>query len=226
MNKQFQINFLTGCKTVNLKSDDDIIKLALMLSANIINDYEEKIIDTIIKNDCSVFDPDERSLIKDKSIKKISHHKKELQSVIFCALCKYIKDEDVINIEGYVIFRLENYKKYLGNYVEDAVNEYINEAELDEIADTLAFFAQMQPSVTEFVILLYDEDKYIIADESGEVFLSLANYDNILLDILLSISPERIAIINADKFDNQYLVEMIIKVFGSKIIFAKYGQKD
>lgn len=225
VNKQFRIKSPTDCKTIVLKSDDDIIKLALTLSNDMINGYEEKTIDRIIAADCTLFSRSEKQQIKRKSMDKISGRKKEYRSSAFCGLCKYIKNEDFIDIDGYILFRMADYGKYIESCVDIALDEYLYETELENVTEMLSYYAQLQPANTELAILLYDEEKYIIADEYGEVFLSLAKYDNIIIDILLALSPDKIAIINAGEFENHALIEMIANVFKDKIMFIKYNNR-
>ena len=58
------------------------------------------------------------------------------------------------------------------------------------------------------------------AIENGDIIFTLMSYDDILLDIILSIMPKMIAVINYEDFENKEILDDIIKIFENRIIFV------
>ena len=226
MRKEFRINSCEGIKKVVLVSDDDIIKTAFNLTNIIINQYEDKIINHIINTEYPFFEKNEQMFIKGECKNNIKKHRSELQSIIFYSLLEYVTTEDSIIIDGYVAFRLKKYISVINKYIDSVINDYLVKKECDELIEALTVYTELQIPMTELIVVLYDVNKYIVADESGEIIFTLTNYDDVLLDAILTLSPNKIAIVNPDSFANKELLETIVKIYRNKVIFVEYSKKN
>lgn len=226
MRKEFRINSCEGIKKVVLASDDDIIKTAFNLTNIIFNQYEDKIINHIINTEYPFFETSERMFIKGECKKNIKKHRSELQSIIFYSLLEYVKTEDNIIIDGYVAFRLKKYISVINKYIDNVINDYLIKKESDELIESLIVYTELQIPMTELIVVLYDVNEYIVADESGEIIFTLKNYDDVLLDAILTLSPNKIAIVNPNSFANKELLETIAKIYRNKVIFVECSKKN
>lgn len=220
MHKLFCINSPDGTETVAIDSDDDIISVATMLSEKIIIEFEDKTVKQIVKRDYSFFDKDERSVIIKECEKSLQKHRNEYKAMIFFVLCGYIRQEEILNCDGFFLFRLKEYAACIENCVDDAVNDYLLKIESDSMLKILSDYVKVQSPLTELLVIMYDEDKYVAADENGDIIFTLMSYDDILLDIILSIMPKMIAVINYEDFENKEILDDIIKIFENRIIFV------
>ncbi|MCH5186587.1 MAG: putative sporulation protein YtxC [Oscillospiraceae bacterium] len=148
-------------------------------------------------------------------------------------LIAYIEREDFLNIEGFILFRLQMYKKELEYSVEKSLDGIIAENEYNEFIELLKFFVDMQESSIPLIHIIYSEKKYILLDKNyneitdeciddfkNEMRYGIINYDDLLLSTLISLSPKSIIIHNKDNLPNKQLLSTLEKVFDNKIKYS------
>lgn len=220
MRKLFCINGKES-KTYVLENDDDIISTAYKLSDKIMNEYENKTVLSIIEKDYAFFTKSDKKAIAVNAEKKLAECKHKNRVMIFFTLYKYIKQEVLINIHGFFVFRLRDYRSTIEKCVDEAVDDFLTKTEYDGTVKILSDYINLCNPTTELLMIMYDENKYIATDKNGEIIFSLKGYDDILIDVVIGILPKQIAIINPDSFENAELINTVTDIFKNKIIYLK-----
>ena len=57
-------------------------------------------------------------------------------------------------------------------------------------------YIELQPPMAEVLNIIRLTDKYVLTDENNREVLTLSQFDDVLLDALLTLSPERLQIYN------------------------------
>lgn len=231
----------------NKAYDELIYNLAIIISDVIINNYETKLIKKIIKDFCVYLTDYEKAHIyelADKLIKKEDNaddrifYKQSRKNRIIKKIMNYLKTENIIIIDGFVKFRLNEYMKELYDVVEKAVEEYITEREYNEFIKLLRYFVEIQESKIDTIHILTAKDGgYILMDSKKniinceyyddikpELIDNEINNDDILISNLITIAPKKICIHNIEGFANKELMKTIRNVFFDRTEICKNCQ--
>lgn len=120
----------------------------------------------------------------------------------------YLKEHDMLNVEGFVQFRLPAYKENLRNVVEYAVEQFIMDQQYEEFISLLQYFVYVQDRKAKEVHIIHkDGNDFLILDEHHrpiekektddfviEMIDKDLNYEDMIISALISISPETIFI--------------------------------
>lgn len=228
----------------NKAYDELIYNLAVILSDVIINNYETKLVKKIIKDLCLYLTDYEKAQVydlADKIIKKEDNagdcifYKQSRKTRIIKKIINYLKTENIIIIDGFVKFRLNEYMKELYDIVEKAIEEYITEKEYNEFIKLLRYFVEIQePKIDIIHILTAKDGGYILMDSEKniinceyyddikpELIDSEINQDDILISNLITIAPKKIYIHNVEGFTNKELIKTIRNVFFDRTEICK-----
>ena len=209
-----------------LNSDEDIKLAAKHLSEIIINEYESNIIDFLIRNNYTYLKKNEQMFVKEKGIKFLSDNQSKTNNSLYEKIYKFIREEDIIDLKGFLRFRAKDYIATIENAIDSAVNEFIIESEYNQLIEGLILYAELQIPLIDTINIIQLNDTYIITNKKGEEILTIKYYDDVLLDIILTLAPTRIIIINADKFKNKELLDTVKRIFSSKVIFINNAEID
>lgn len=145
-------------------------------------------------------------------------------------IMNYIYFHNNVVIEGLINFCMPDYLTELRFAVDLACEELRNEKEYNDFVKLLRYFVETQPSRIQEVNLRMDTDGHFgLWDGQGmnieEKFLNYycndllideISLDDLLVSILITISPRRIILHNAEQLNTEP-VKMIRKVFGERI---------
>ncbi len=135
---------------------------------------------------------------------------------------KYLRENGSIIINGFVNFRLEEYKNELRKLCHNAAEEYSAQREYSEFLDMLRFFVSVQMPKEASVhvvkrngnLRILNKFKKDITDRYSDDFaFASENFtgEDILLSGLITISPKNIII--HDKKENDKIYDTIASVF-------------
>lgn len=199
------------------ENDNDFVyKISDLLTDCIISVYENFLLDKIVVRNYIDFSTLEREKIinvakeiidgNDSVVDKIFFVKRK--NYIYKRLVEFLSDNERIRLEGFIYFRLKDYKKDLELILEKAVEVYLTEKEYNEFINLLKYFIEIQePKIDVVYLTMYDNgdfklcDKfdqdvsYLYIDDMQEEFLnSKLSKEDILLGALITISPTRIVL--------------------------------
>ncbi len=220
------INFDINDDIVLNYTDNRVIDYVSQIIAEwIINKYKPDFIRSYIKNN---FEEDiirYNDRIIDKTVKSTAlldeiYSKK----IIVKKLTDYIKENSSISVKGFVSFRIAEYKRLVESIVFDTVDEIYVEREYTEFLQLLkAYIDNSVPMVdllhvyvqNNLKISLYnfkmEEIEVKLEDmDSTEFFLTK---DDLLVSVLISLTPKRIIWHNNPNYKNTSLINTLNEIF-------------
>lgn len=209
---------------MDFDSNEGFLSYIKALSDFVINRYEAKILKRIInKKYPDIPDVIVSQIIKSKDDDSLEERKRVVENI----LKGYFLENESGNVEGIVIFRLNEYKNKLCDLADKIVDDYYISREYEDFVDLLKYFISVQNTRAEIVyIVVNDEEMYSVLDEkkhdiTKEVISDLipqneikyVTYDDLLISMLISIAPKKIIVKNKEKIKNTELFETVEKVF-------------
>lgn len=190
-----------------------INQLSGQLSDYIIDNYEEKLLKKIIASEHGYLLPYEQEEIYRLSLK----NKPECRDLISDRVKEYLVEHDTVIVDGFVAFRLKDYKTILEQTIERAVREFVVNKEYETFITLLRYFVEMQEPLYRHVHLMGNEDG-TVSVQSNEGHNIQEDCDgDLLLDTLLTVAPERILFHRAGMLRNEELLHTLMSVFTGKI---------
>lgn len=228
-----------------LKEDDIIYifkhQISEFLAEHILRDWEEKILRKEIIKKSRHIAPADHAVVLNKAIEFLrrcnSNESLNLllnygrKNKISHKIMDYIYTNNSLVIEGLITFCMPDYLNELRFAVDLACEELRNEKEYNNFVKLLRYFVDTQPPRLAEVNLLMDPDGlFCLWDGNGtDIQEKFTNYycnnslmneislDDMLVSILITVSPLRIILHNAVEEDNEP-VKMIREVFAERIV--------
>ncbi|CUH96189.1 hypothetical protein P22_2278 [Propionispora sp. 2/2-37] len=238
-------NVLEG--ELSFRSYEHIKQLLKIYVANILSDViivkeEKDIIRKIIRQNYYYFSDEERKAVYDNTLKVLNGNSAivnefnitDRRKKILTKLIDYLDNHHELIVEGFVNFRLKEYRKELVQVVDKVVDDFMMELEYKEFIRVLRYFVDIQESQIEEVhILMNQKGIFKIIDTSGkaihnqylENYISQSveeiNYGDLLVTALITMAPEHIILHGSDPTDGQETVEIIKNIFEGRVMTCK-----
>lgn len=161
---------------------------------------------------------------------------KEKESLIKEALRarvhSYILNNDYINIDGFLKFRIKEFSKYIPTISDIALEEYLMKKDQDEFVNVLKYFINMQEEKLDYLkihiievshIILYDKNGKKIDSVENEEIINMAmqenlNYEDFLVSTLLTLCPKKIEILDSlNNNSSKEIIETINSIFDERV---------
>ncbi len=195
----------------------------------IINFYEEKIIKKILNKNYFYFTDDELQTILDtcNSIlaEEDSKHKLDL---IYLSVFDYVSNNSLMDLSGFIQFRLKDYIEILDYLVDLSVNNFIINREYLKFIELLQDYISSSEPKIDIVHLIYLNKESILLDGENNVipvnehildakYLSDISFssNDYSLNTLLNLLPEKLCIHILDKEDE--FINTIKKIFKARV---------
>ena len=216
---------------VNLPKDTDVYEFAVQISGEIMERFEKPLLKKITESEFCYSPPSERAEILSLALKHASAESTDTMDAIHYERRKalireqaeeYLRENNFIIINGFVNFRLDDYKNELKNLCHDAAEELYALREYDEFLNMLSFFISVQ-SPKEVLVhivkkggslrILNKRHKDITNHYCEEAIFADEDFgaEDIVLSALITIAPRKILI--HDKKENERIYETITSVF-------------
>lgn len=219
--------------------------VANMLTEYIILREEKKIVKKIIERHYSYYDADERKIIYEHTLDLLSGTNdviadfgmKSRCNKILEKIIKYLDTHHELVLEGFINFRLKEYREKLVQTVDKAVDDYTMDLEYKEFIRVLRCFVDIQePQMEEVHVMIIDSGIYKIVDAQGqrinnhnfENFLmerdDYINYEDLLITALITIAPYSIMVHMHGSHDatTENVVDTIKNIFNGRVMIC-YG---
>lgn len=176
------------------------------------------------------------------SIKKciISDLNNDLKtSLIFKNKIKeFLEENDLINIYGFIKFRLKFINSYAQQIVEKCIDNYLIKKEYNNFINIIKYFSDDESNSKENINIIYKNSKLQLYDNNmkkislvtdvdffQELEPSEIIYDESIINLIITISPKKIIMHLSDKMDDmdditKNTVEIINKLFIDRIKFC------
>ncbi len=211
------------------------------LANYIIRQYEEKLIERIIKNNYCYFNALEKKEILKNALKIIRNDENNFlnslfqirrKNIIIRKLLDYFEGSNSLMLDGFINFRLKDYIKDLEDIVDKAVDEFLVEREYREFIRLLKYFVETQKSKCKTIhVVIPCDGKYVLLDENrnevthkyvqefiNEISEGVINHDDLLVSSLIMLAPRRVVLHNIERFKNKELLGTIRSVFVERLV--------
>ena len=219
-------------------------QLSEALAEHIINAWESRLLWREIIRSCRSAGADDKQILLAKSQEFIQkcHHSESLNLLmnygrknrIAHRIFDYIDREPRMVVEGFITFCMQDYLTEIKFAVEVAYEELKNEKEYNEFVNLLRYFVETQvPKVQEVNLLMGTGGIFYLWDGNGtqiddnymsyyleDMLLEEINLDDVLISILITISPRRIIIHDSDSLADKESIATIHNVFQDRIIYC------
>ena len=211
-------------------------KVLNTLSEYIIERYEHKFINRILSEEYTYLSPKQKREVI-RSISSISDdpvlgYRPRKQAVLL-NLYDYLREDSFMLLDGFVAFRLKDYETLLSSAVARLVEECITRHEYENFIGLLKYFVNIQeprPNLTHVYVL--PDGRYELFSEQGENITKKclqdfvdtddipenANFDDLLISMLITLAPKNIVVHNHKEIKNKELFTTITRVFDEKIL--------
>lgn len=214
--------------------------VARMLAEHILDKEEKTLIKKIVNRNYYYFGEQERAAICDIAVKLLDNegyndfgHTVRLNRIL-ANLQAYFDIHHELVLNGFIAFRLKDYRDRLGEIVDKAVDEYMMDMEYKEFVRVLRYFVDVQETqVDEAHIVLGDGDTFKIRDARGRsihnqyletlmIKSDEINYEDLLISALITIAPRTITLHFASVSGKApAVVETIKNVFAGRVAVCR-----
>jgi len=220
---------------------DDLNNLSYVLSHFIIQKQELRLIQKFLNEKKYMLTAPERKELLKNIIENLSSNQDVLDKLmqqqrklhLANAVSEFLSNNDSINIQGFIHFRLKEYKKELEEYVDSKIELYLADKEYAEFINLLKVFVDTRTYNVPLVHVLFqpagtftmldenlqpypfnDESQYA-ANKSDKFLTDRAN--EILAGLLVEILPAKIVLHRSELYCNNELMAILLSVFHKRI---------
>ena len=195
----------------------------------IVDHYEYNIILDILNKNYEGLAGEEKSLIIGNIVNRLSDGRNVREKKIENCLKNYLKTENEINLQGFVRFRLKDYRAELEKIADEAVDEYIVEKEYFDFIGLLRQFVELNAPLAICVNVYITEDFMRFEDSDGHdlsCYINETMYpdddmtdEDKLLTILIMLAPRRIRIYMDEEYAGKEIIRTIKMIFRERTTF-------
>lgn len=206
-----------------------------ILSNYIVHYCEKNFVQQQLTFDFFYFSHQEKKLIQESTIKSLNleSNVERKFNILQDSIIKYFTNNTSCNLDGFINFRLYNYKSFINLVLETVINDYVLQKEYSEYVNLLQEYIKMQIPQSESVHLVYSTEKKVLLDDSKNVIANTSNPQIYLSDIsfssndfilnsLLSLLPKKLYIHLNSEEDN--FIKFIKLIFKDKFIICEDSQ--
>ena len=244
------LNYISNCDY-----DGDTIRqireklhqyIADTVSEIILEDLQSHMVEKIIQDEYFYFGREERNKILRDAMAimwggnptvRSEVIRSRWRSRVWKRVMEHLESNDELVLEGFIRFRLKDFKQELEEAVDRAVDDLLIEKEYSEFIKLLRYFVEIQePKVDEVHVLMGEDKKYTLLDSNlqiinNDILEDLAkeisdkeiSYDDLLISSLITIAPRKITIHQYDRIQNKELLNTINNVFSGKVTMSQEG---
>lgn len=210
-----------------------------------IRDYQlPNLIQDIISIDYSYLNPKERleiyrdclDRLQGKNLDGLLTGREDFtyKTKVLHQLSEYLNDNKLINLEGFILFRLRDYLLDLHDIIDRTVEDFLADREYNEFIKLLKYFVDVQESKLDIVNVIFDDKaKFKIYDEYNKllsydyitnVAIELAegdiNGDDMLISTLITIAPNEIIVHRLPTLKDAYITKTLESIFPEKVHYC------
>ncbi len=215
--------------------------VAKILAEIIVSDEEKIIIGKIIERNYYYFNEEERSIVYNNTLKMLKDNNglfpnfslNERRNQILAKLLDYLDNHHELVVEGFINFRLKDYREQLIQVVDKAVDDFMMELEYKEFIRVLRYFVEVQePKVEEVHVVMSNNGNFKILDSFGKTINNQylenfatqgadeINYEDLLITALITIAPYNVMLHSANPPKLQDVMETIKSIFDGRVVIC------
>lgn len=166
------------------------------------------------------------------SLDLFNNRENEIKQILFNRMYTYLSDNDYLNINGFIKFRLRDFMDYIIELKDRGFEEYLIEKDYNEFINLLKYFVDVQEEKIDILKLyiekdgsfkLYDKNDKNLEENYIEDIFNIAlkenmNEEDFLISSLITLCPKRIYI--QDNLENNVskeIIETINAIFEGRV---------
>lgn len=215
--------------TFNLNPDDQsLFKFSSDLTYLIFDQLQTRWLERLLSGRYSYFDQDEQKEILEHAYIELHNSDNLFYPRMWQALENYLQENNRLDIEGFIRFRMKDYWNYLSETLDSAVDRYLIAQEYQEFVKLLRYFVDLQEPKMNLVNVIFEDDGgFSFLDETGspiridylegiilEVGQNELDYEDLLISALITIAPARIVLHGET---SSHVTETITSIFAEKV---------
>ncbi len=204
----------------------------------IVKTFEKSEIRRIINRGYNFFDRFEKKVLEQDVYRAIEQetdiHDKlfvmRRNRIIESILEDYFNENNKLNLEGFLPFRLQDYSSELEDLIDYSADNFLMRREYSEFLELVSTYVKVQPNLEEVLNVVITENcEYIYYDsrahmmnyeyemEAKEEFEGEYGKDDLLVSILITKNPKKIVIHNMEYMKRE-TADTLRKIFGIRIV--------
>lgn len=202
-----------------------------ILTKCIIFFYERKLIKNLINYNYFYFNDIEKQKILDNCTNIFNEMStyKEKYDAIFSSLNSYLKEHHSLVLNGFVNFRLKEYREILDYNTDLSVSNFLIEREYHEFIDILHLYVNSKESQIDTVHLVYSNKDSILLDSNKDLipidttllnakYLSDISFssNDYCLNTLLNLLPSKLCIHLINEYEDEFITTLKL-IFDSRV---------
>ena len=213
--------------------------LANALSDLIVNDWERSILTQLLRSQYDSFNLGEQRVILSSASRSLDcrtngrpdlFRKIERKGRVLRLVLEYLASQQEMNLDGFITFRLRDYRDQLSDAVGQAVDDFLMEKEYLEFVNLLRYFVESQEPKLKLVhVIIQPKGAFKLIDDKGatvnneylaESFIEVdteVNSEDLLVSALITIAPERVILHCPAELDRLEALDTIRNVFEGRI---------
>lgn len=215
--------------------------IANALSDVIVNELETGIIRNIIRSDHSYLTKEDQEKLYDQVMRIINGEldgqrdlffKMYRKNKILSRILEYLESNKELVLEGFVKFRLKDYKEELEETVDRVAEDLLIEREYNEFVKLLKYYVELQsPVVDEVHVLPETGGRYALVDCNGMPVQDIPSdvtitgpdgeleYEDLLISSLVTLAPRRVVIHAQPEKLGEPTLNILKEVFAERLRF-------
>lgn len=217
--------------------------IAKIVAEVIVIREEKKLVRKIIDQEYHYFSKNEQGMIYDHVVCTLNSNAVPLEGFtlpdrignVLGIVMNYLDNQHELVLDGFVNFRLKEYRSKLRETVDLVVDDFMLEMEYREFIRVLQSFIGLQDPLAEEVHVLIDSSgKFKILDIGGQIVSNSyvdhmiadsrteLNYEDLLITSLIAVAPVHVVIHNIS-YPGEFMavVETIRNIFEGRVIICK-----
>ncbi|MBP2643382.1 MAG: Sporulation protein YtxC [Firmicutes bacterium] len=207
---------------------------------DVIINEEKSLLRKIVNNNYRQFNEEECNIILDNAMKLLQDNGslleqfnyRERYTYILNQLQEYLTNHHELVLDGFLAFRLKEYRGKLANVVDKAVDAYMLEAEYKEFIQVLRYFVEIQEvQVEEVHVIVDNQGQFTIRDSNGKVINHQyveafmvkkgeeISFEDMLISALITLAP-RYVMIHFLGDAGERIAATIKSVFEGRVLFC------
>ncbi|GAB7388592.1 putative sporulation protein YtxC [Bacillaceae bacterium] len=157
------------------------------------------------------------------------HGREARRRKIYEKVRECLREDAVLNVEGFIRFRLKDYWEELRTVVEYSIDEYLMEKEYQEFIQLLRYFVSLQEPRLPLLHVVHKEDRHFLLfhrdftslhpGELEPIMKELRdqeiNYEDLIVSALITLAPKKIVLHTREAMHN--VIYTLVQIFQEKV---------